>query len=100
MILISLAVLLHNLSRHSFPTWPTIIFLIIAFMLFFFNDQIAEVIFILNGGKDLLQTRGNQIAVASGMLEILPIVELIILTLLLWRRGITSPLAKTTEEFV
>ena len=100
MILICLAVLLLNLSRHSFPTWPTIIFIIIAFMLFFFNDQIAEVIFIFNGGKDLLQTRGNQITFASGMLEILPIVELIILAILLWRRGITSPLAKTAEELV
>jgi hypothetical protein len=89
MIIISLAVLLYNLSKHSFPTWPTIIFMIIAFMLFFFNDQIDEVIFILNGGIDLVQANGNQITFASSLLEILPMVELVILTILLWRIGVT-----------
>jgi hypothetical protein len=97
-VIISMVVLLHNLSEQSFPTWPTIIFLIIAFMLFFFNDHIAELIFILNGGVDFLQANGNRITFASGMLEIIPMVELIILTILLWRSGVSSTQAQNIEE--
>jgi hypothetical protein len=44
MLIISLVVLLHNLWKHSFPTWPTLIFLIIAFSFFLVNDHIDEVI--------------------------------------------------------
>jgi len=94
MIIISLAILWLNLSNHSFPTWPTIIFIIIALMLFLFNDHIAEVIFILNGGSDLLQANGNRITFSSSLLEILPMVELVILTIILWRRGVTQQQAK------
>jgi hypothetical protein len=56
-------------------------------MFFLFNDRIADVIFLLNGGKDWLQANGNQISFASSLLEILPMVELVILTVLLWRIG-------------
>jgi len=94
MIIISLAILSLNLSDHSFPTWPTILFIIIAFMLFLFNDHIAEVIFILNRGNDLLHPNGNRITFASSLLEILPMVELVILTILLWRRGVTKQQAE------
>jgi len=90
MIIISLAILSLNLSNHSFPTWPTIIFILIAFMLFLFNDHIAEIIMIVNRGNDLFQTNGNRITFASSLLEILPMVELVILTILLWRRGVTK----------
>jgi hypothetical protein len=90
MIIISLAVLSFNLLNHSFPTWPTIVFILIALMLFLFNDHIAEVMFILNGGNNLLQANGNRITFASSLLEILPMVELVILTILLWRRGVTN----------
>ena len=88
MIVISLAVLWLNLSKHSFPAWPTILFIVIAFMLFLFNDHIAEVIYILNGGSNLLQANGNRITFASSLLEILPMVELVVLTIILWRRGV------------
>ncbi len=98
MIIISLAILLLNLSNHSFPTWPTILFIIIAFMLFLFNDHIAEVIYILNGGNDLLQANGNRITFASSLLEILPTVELVILTILLWRRGVAHQHAENIEN--
>ena len=98
MIIISLAILWLNLSNHSFPTWPTIIFIIIALMLFLFNDHIAEVIFILNGGSDLLQANGNRITFSSSLLEILPMVELVILTIILWRRGVTQQQAKIIEN--
>jgi hypothetical protein len=97
MVIISLVVLLINLAKHSFPTWPTIIFIIISFMLFFANERIAEVIFILNG-IDLLQANGNQISFASSLLEILPMVELIILTILLWRLGVSEHQAEGIEE--
>jgi hypothetical protein len=40
----------------------------------------------LNGG-DLLQSKGYQITFASSLLEVIPILELIILTILLWQRG-------------
>jgi hypothetical protein len=98
MIIISLAILLLNLSNHSFPTWPTILFIIIAFMLFLFNDHIAEVIYILNGGNDLLQANGNRITFASSLLEILPMVELVILTIILWQRGVTQQHAENIEN--
>jgi hypothetical protein len=87
MIIISLVVMLHQLVKHAFPTGPTIIFIIIALMFFLFNDQIANVIFFLNGGIDFLEGNGNQITFASSLLEILPMVELVILTVLLWRIG-------------
>jgi Glycosyltransferase family 87 len=90
LLIISVVVLLLNLARHSFPTWPTIISLIIVFLLFFVNDQIAKVIFFLNGGIELLQAKGNQITFATGLLEIVPIIEVVILTLLLWQRGVTN----------
>ena len=99
MIFISLVVLLHDLSRHSFPTWPTIIFLIIAFSFFLFNNQIDELIFIING-KDYMQANGNQITFASSLLEVLPILELVILTILLWQRGITKNQAETIKESI
>ena len=84
MAIIPMAVLLHVLSRQSFPTWPTLIFIIIAFMLFFFNDHIADIIFILNG-KEFLQATGNRITFSSSLLEILPMIELVTLSVLLWR---------------
>ena len=90
MIIISLAVLWLNLSKHSFPAWPTILFIMIAFMLFLFNDHIADVIYIVNGSSNLLQANRNRVTFASSLLEILPMVELVILTILLWRRGVTN----------
>lgn len=87
MIIISLVVMMHQLVKHAFPTWLTIIFFITALLLFLFNDRIADVIFLLNGGNDFLQANGNQITFASSLLEILPMVELVILTMLLWRIG-------------
>ena len=99
-VIISLAILLHHLSKQSFPTWPTIFFLIIAGMLFLFNERIDEVIFFLNGGKDLLEAKGNQITFASSLLEILPTMELIILTILLRGLNIPRNQAKNPEELV
>jgi hypothetical protein len=87
MIIICLVVMMYWLAKKRFPSGLTIIFLIIALMFFLFNDRIADVIFLLNGGKDWLQANGNQISFASSLLEILPMVELVILTVLLWRIG-------------
>ena len=98
MIIISLAILLINLSNHSYPSWPTILVIIIALMLFLFNDHIAGVIFILTGGQELLQANGNRITFASSLLEILPMVELIILTIILWRQGVRQQQAESIEN--
>jgi hypothetical protein len=98
MLIISLVVLLHNLSDQSFPTWPTVIFIVLALMLFLFNDRIAEIIFALNGGIELLQAKGNQITFASSLLEILPMVEVVILTILLWSSGISAQKAQSIEK--
>lgn len=88
MIIISLAVMLRNLVRHSFPTTQTLIYGSLVLLLFLFNDRIGTVMILLNGGKDLLQAHGNQITFASSMLSLLPLVELIALTILLWRSGV------------
>jgi hypothetical protein len=98
MLIISVVVLLHNLSKQSFPTWPTVIFIVLALMLFLFNDRIAEIIFALNGGIELLQAKGNQITFASSLLEILPMVEVVILTILLWSSGISKQKAQSIEK--
>jgi hypothetical protein len=98
MIFISLVVLLHLLVKNKFPTWPTLFFIIIALMLFLFNDRIADVMFLLNGGQDYLQATGNQITFASSLLEIMPMVELVILTILLWRVGKTRQQIELIEK--
>ena len=85
MIVISLVILLINLARRSLPNWPTIITFSIILMLFLFNDHIAEVMYLLNGGIGAVNANGNRISFASSLLEILPMVELVILTVLLWR---------------
>ena len=85
--IISLAVLLLALSRAAFPTWPTILFSIITLMLFFFNEYIADLIFLLNRGLDTQQGGIYQISFLSSLLEIIPILQVITLTFLLWHVG-------------
>ena len=86
-IIISLGVLLLQLKKQNFPTWETIFSIIIILMLFLFNERIADVIFLLNGGVDFIQAHGNRITFASSLLETIPMVELVILSILLWRVG-------------
>jgi hypothetical protein len=89
MLIISLVVLLHELSKQSFPTWPTFIFMIISLSFFLINDHIDATILLLNGGG-LQKGTGYQITFASSLLEVIPILELIVLTILLWQRGIAK----------
>jgi len=100
LIIISLAILSLNLSNHSFPTWPSITFIVIALMLLLFNDHIAMLIINLNGGFDSIQANGNRISFASSLLEVLPTAELVILTILLWRRGVIKQQDKISENWV
>jgi hypothetical protein len=67
-------------------------------MLFLFNDRIADVMCLLNGGQDYLQATGNQITFVSSLLEIMPMVELVILTILLWRIGKTRQQIELIEK--
>jgi hypothetical protein len=87
LIIIGMTVMWHYLSKHSFPAWKTLIFMMIFIMLALGNNQIDKVIILLNGGADLLQANGNQITFASSLLMCLPILGLIGLTLLLWQSG-------------
>ena len=87
MIIIGVTVMLHNLIKLSFPPWRTLIFIITSFMLFLFNEQITNFTLLLNGGKELVEARGNPITFASSLLFWFPMVELIVLTILLWRSG-------------
>jgi Glycosyltransferase family 87 len=97
MIVISLAILLQYLVRLSFPSWSTAIFLFIVLLLFLFNDHIADVMFLLNGGIGLVQARENQISFASSLLEILPVIQIIILTFLLWQIGASTSKGEQVE---
>jgi hypothetical protein len=91
MILISLVILLLNLSKRAFPTWPTIVFLTTAFLLFLANEYIPQAMYLLNGGIEAVQANGNRISFASSLLEILPMAQLVIFTLLLyWLRPFRS----------
>jgi hypothetical protein len=90
MIVISMAILLLGLSKASFPTWQTILFITIAMMVFIFNEHIAGIMFFLNGGIDSVQANGNQISFASSLLEILPMIQLVVLAFLLWHIGLTN----------
>ncbi|HEX9091764.1 MAG TPA: hypothetical protein VF831_09760, partial [Anaerolineales bacterium] len=65
----------------------------------FFNDKIGALIIAQNGGANILQAKGNQITFTSSLLAILPILELVILTILLWRRGISEHQADNNKEF-
>jgi alpha-1,2-mannosyltransferase len=96
MLIISLVVLLHDLWKHSFPTWPTLIFMIIALSFLLINDQIDGAVLLLNSGE-LLKATGYQITFATSLLEVVPILELIVLTILLWQRGIAKNKAQNTE---
>jgi hypothetical protein len=87
LITISLTVLLISLSRASFPNWQTILFLLIALMLFLFNEHIAEIMLLINRGVHASQGTVYQITFASSLLEILPIVQVVALTFLLWNLG-------------
>ncbi len=98
MVMISLVILLLNLSQRAFPNKPTILFFIIVLMLFLFNEYISQAIFALNGGLDFVQANGNRISFASSLLETLPIVELVMLTILLGRAGLTRQPDKSVEQ--
>jgi hypothetical protein len=87
MAIIPMTVLLYELSRHSFPTWPTILFILLIFMLFFVNERIADLIYIFNS-REILEANGYRITFWSGLLEILPMLEMVVLTALLWRFGV------------
>ncbi len=87
MIVISLAILLSYLAQNAFPNGQTVTLLIILLMLFLFNEYIPQVMYLLNGGQGIVQGNGNRISFASSMLEMLPMLELVIITYLLWRRG-------------
>jgi hypothetical protein len=97
MIILSLVVMFRNLTRQSFPAWQTLIFIIITFLLFLFNEHIINIILKLNGGIDYLEAHGNHFTFSSSLLSWLPVMEIIALTILLWRSGINQKRA-TIED--
>jgi hypothetical protein len=87
-LIISMAIMIRILARKSFPLRHTLIFTIIVLLYFLFNDHIRALILSMNGGNELVLANGNQITFGSSLLATLPMIELLILTLLLWRSEI------------
>jgi len=56
-------------------------------LLFIFNDWIGTVLILLNGGVDVLRANGNQLTFVSSLISWLPLLELVVLTILLWISG-------------
>ena len=89
-LLICMAILIRILARQSFPFWHSLIFTFTVLLYFLFNDHIGALILSMNGGNELVQANGYQITFASSLLSMLPMIELIILTVLLWHSGING----------
>jgi hypothetical protein len=64
-LIISLAVMIRNLIRHSFPATETLIYSLIVLLLVMFNDQIGTVMIFLNGGRDSVEASGGQVSFIS-----------------------------------
>ena len=79
--------MLRNLVRLAFPTRLTFVYVIIFLLLFLFNDRIGTVLILLNGGVDVLCANGNQLTFVSSLISWLPLLELVVLTILLWKSG-------------
>jgi hypothetical protein len=54
----------------------------------------------LNGGMDFLQAQGNQISFASSLISWLPLIELAVLSILLWRSGLNLPQEGLPEPII
>jgi hypothetical protein len=91
MVTISLVVLLRNLARRSFPTRLTMVSGLIFLLLFLFNDRIGDVMIYLNGGVKVFQAHGYQLSFASSLITLLPLLELAVLTILLWSSRLNLP---------
>ena len=88
LIIISLGVLMFQLQKQNFPTWVTIFSILIILMLFLFNDRIAELIlFCLTVAKILFKPMGIASLLLPACWKIIPMVELVTLSVLLWRIG-------------
>ena len=85
MLIIPLVVLFRSLWNGDFPPWRTISFIIICLLLFLFNEQLVNIIFLINGGSSLVIANHNQITFASSLLAWLPILEVLVFSILLWR---------------
>ena len=100
MLIIALVILAYHLFNNSFYYKLTVPFLILVVMLYTLNEYIGPAIFALNGGVAMAQANGNRISFSSSLLETLPIVELVLLTILLWRTGVSHPRTDEVQPIV
>jgi hypothetical protein len=87
-LITSMVIMIRMLVRQSFPLEPTLIFTFILMLYFFFNEHIRDLILSMNGRNELVHVNEYQITFTSSLIAILPMIELLILTLLLWQSGI------------
>jgi hypothetical protein len=85
MLIIPLVVLFQLVWQRGFPAWRTLLMIIICLFLFLINEQLVNIILLINGGSNLVNANHNQITFASSLLSWLPIVEIIVLSVLLWQ---------------
>ena len=83
--IIALIILWRNFVKRSFPTWLTFFSILITLLLLLFNEYIEAITVLLNGGSDLVMAAGNQLSFLSSLLFWLPELEIIGLTILLWK---------------
>jgi Glycosyltransferase family 87 len=89
-LIMSMVIMIRILARQSFPLRQTLIFVIITLLYFLFNERIYTFILSMNGGNELVRANGNQISFTSSLIAILPMIELLILTILLWQSGMSK----------
>lgn len=100
MIIVSLVIMFRNITRQSFPAWQTLVYIIISLLLFLFNEHIINIILKLNGGIEHLEIHGNHFTFSSSILSWLPVMEIIALTILLWRSGVKEKQEYNTNEIL
>lgn len=90
MLIIPITVLFLYIVNNNMPTWQNALFIVILILLWLFNDNIGNLVIQINGGQELLQEHGYHISFASSLLYWMPILELIGLTILLWKSRLRS----------
>jgi hypothetical protein len=85
MLIIPIIILYRNLWERSFPAWEMLFFVVICLFLFLVNEQLGKIIISINGGSNALSANHNRITFTSSLLSWLPILQVIGLSILLWR---------------
>lgn len=90
LLIISILVLFRYLVDQHFPTSSTILLFLVGCLMFLFNDQIAEITNTLNGGAGVQSMQRMPITFISSLLAWVPMLELVVLSILLWKNSYTK----------